>query len=172
MISFKKDARETALSYRNLLTSTNNNKNDNDDKDKDKDLSMYRGCEYSSIQRQKHKVISNRCVLYAQSQGMNAIEIASVYRKSNGWLTDVAFVQGIHDCIDIYSTNSNNTMKCANNREPQMILPSIASMIPPPLFPFAIRSALALRKTGKRRTTPTTVTVDDQTRRVRQRQVC
>jgi len=162
MASFKKDGRDMTLSYRNL-TSTNNNKNN------DRDLSTYRGFEYGSIRRQRHKIVSNRCVLYAQRQGMNAREIASVYRKANGWFTDVAFLQAVHDCIEIYD-DDNSTV---NNKGPQqemMTLPSVAAMIPPQLFPFALKSALALRKTcGKRTPTTNIVTVDDQKRRKRQR---
>ena len=173
MALFKKEGRDMTVSYRNLTSTNNNNKKDI----KDKDLSMYRGFEYGSIRRQKHKIVSNRCVLYAQRQGMTARHIASVYRKANGWFTDVAFLQAVHDCLEIYDedddTNSGTVKK---NKGPQqqemMTLPSVAAMIPPRLFPFAMKSALALRKTTGKRTTTTTnivTSIDDQKRRKRQR---
>jgi hypothetical protein len=172
MATFKKEGRDMTVSYRNLTSTHNNTK-----KEKDKDLSMYRGFEYGSIRRQKHKIVSNRCVLYAQRQGMNARHIASVYRKANGWFTDVAFLQAVHDCIEIYDDDDTNSGTVNNkNKGPQqqdmMTLPSVAAMIPPRLFPFAMKSALALRKTTGKRTTPKTsivTSVDDQKRRKRQR---
>ncbi|OEU06653.1 hypothetical protein FRACYDRAFT_272697 [Fragilariopsis cylindrus CCMP1102] len=193
MALFKKEGRDMTVSYRNLTTSTTHNNTKKDDNEKDnKDLSMYRGFEYGSIRRQKHKIVANRCVLYAQRQGMTARHIASVYRKANGWFTDVAFLQAVHDCIELYDDTNNNSNGSGtvnkNNKGPppqqEMMrmtttLPSVAAMIPPRLFPFAMKSALALRKTttGNKRTTstPTTTTnnivtsIDDQKRRKRQR---
>jgi hypothetical protein len=172
MASFKKHGREMALSYKNLTSNNNNNnknknKNNentnNDDKD-NKDCTMYRGFEYFSIRRQKQKIISNRCVLYAQSKDMNATEIATVYRKANAWSTDVAFVQAVHDYVDIYNSNKTTSTSCNNT------VPEIISMIPPPIFPFALQSVLSLRRTGKRRTA-NNATEQQSRRRVRQR-VC
>ena len=84
-------------------------------------LSLYRGLECYSLRRKKQKIIANRCVLNAQKVGMMATDIAIMYRNTNYWSSDVAFIQGIQDYVDVYPVAS-------------CMIPSPPSPSPPFLF--------------------------------------
>jgi hypothetical protein len=133
MKQIKKESREIASSYRKLGT-------DNIDTDTDTE---YRGFENCTAIRQKQKIMSNRCVVYAYEQGFNADEIATIYSKTNKWSSEVAFLQAIHDYMNVYDCASQSS-------ETTTILPSISSMIPPQPHPFAIESVMVMQRKKKR----------------------
>ena len=134
MKQIKKESREIASSYRKLRTDT--------DTETDTDTATeYRGFENCTAIRQKQKIMSNRCVVHAYEQGFNANEIATIYSKTNKWSGEVAFLQAIHDYMNVY----NKTGALAHE-----ILPSISSMIPPQPHPFAIESVMVMQRKKKR----------------------
>ncbi|OEU12860.1 hypothetical protein FRACYDRAFT_244133 [Fragilariopsis cylindrus CCMP1102] len=134
MKQIKKESREIASSYRKL--------GGNGDTDT---ATEYRGFENCTAIRQKQKIMSNRCVVYAYEQGFNANEIATIYSKTNKWSSEVAFLQAIHDYMNVYD--------CASQLRTQsetIALPSISSMIPPQPHPFAIESVMVMQRKKKR----------------------
>ena len=134
MKQIKKESREIASSYRKL--------GGNGDTDTDTE---YRGFENCTAIRQKQKIMSNRCVVYAYEQGFNANEIATIYSKTNKWSSEVAFLQAIHDYMNVYNTNTNT-----HGVDVEIPLPSISSMIPPQPHPFAIESVMVMQRKKKR----------------------
>ena len=134
MKQIKKESREIASSYRKL--------GGNGDTNTDTE---YRGFENCTAIRQKQKIMSNRCVVYAYEQGFNANEIATIYSKTNKWSSEVAFLQAIHDYMNVYNTNTNT-----HGVDVEIPSPSISSMIPPQPHPFAIESVMVMQRKKKR----------------------
>jgi len=125
MNQIKKDGREIASSYRKLGTESKQE---------------YRGFENCTLLRQRQKIMSNRCVVYAYSQGYNEKEIATIYSQTNKWSSEIAFLQAIHDYVDIYNNTNADTRS----------IPSILSLIPPQAHPFAIESVMVIQRKKKR----------------------
>lgn len=147
--TFKSKGRAMSSLYRKVIKVTSGNITDRPSQQEEvfsaKDLSQFRGFEDYTLRRQRQKLMANRCVLYAQTQGMTETEIATVYNKANRWSKDVAFVQAIHDHIMVYKTP-----EYYRNQLP--VLPLVHQMIPPSLFPFGIASFNAMRKKHNKRT--------------------
>lgn len=125
MNQIKKDGRAIASSYRKLGIESKQE---------------YRGFENCTLLRQRQKIMSNRCVVYAYSQGYNEKEIATIYSQTNKWSSEIAFLQAIHDYVDIYNHTNANTEA----------IPSITSLIPPQAHPFAIESVMVIQRKKKR----------------------
>jgi hypothetical protein len=139
---------------------------------------FFRGFESCTVTRQRQKLASNRAVLYGQKLGLSSSEIAIVYQQTNSWSSHVASVQAIHDYyIVIAEEYGCNTSPCFNP-------PAIHELRPQPLSSFAKQAILALRNNNKqkRRRSSSKIILDkktlrsvnneeDQSRRVRQRQL-
>jgi len=175
MAEFKAQGRELADLYRKLGVVQVH----------DSDPSTYRGFESCTRTRQRQRLLSNRCAVYAHKKGMDELTTAAMYQQCNTWSSEVAFVQAIHDYNEIYHINNNNNN---NNNSTDAItqaraatlnrIPSVAFMVPPPALPFAVQSALVLqqlRQNNKRRNissasaVATAVDVAAPARHVRQR---
>jgi len=141
---FKAKGREMAASYRKLGAHQLQIENE-----------CYRGFEGYTFLRQRQRLMSNRCAVYANKQGIDANTTAAMYQHCNHWSSDVAFVQAIHDYVAIYSdttttfsanNNINNTNVMMMNR-----IPSVDSMVPPPDLPFAVQGFVVLHSQRKSR---------------------
>jgi len=125
----------------------------------------YRGVECYTVARKRYKLLSNRCVAYAQRHGMDDIETAELYSRCNTWSRKVSLVQAIQDYIEIYYLPKNEHMTPRNTSLKE--LPPIWSMVPPSEVPSTL----------KRKEQPTACTTTDHedeaesvcTRRVRRR---
>ena len=136
----KANGRELAASYRKLGPSRVNNNNNNNDDDDDED---YRGFEGYTPLRQRQRLLSNRCAVYAHKQGLDADATAAMYQRCNEWSANVAFVQAIHDFVGTFGgDDSSRTMMMRT-------IPSVAAMIPPPDLPFAVRGFFVLQSQRK-----------------------
>ena len=100
-------------------------------------MSNFRGVEDYTLQRQKQKLVANRCVLYGQQLGLTPDELASVYQHANTWSNEVAMVQAIHDFDAAYPPQEQH-YHCR--------LPLVHQLIPPPTGRFGKESFNALRK--------------------------
>jgi hypothetical protein len=145
MTEIKKESREIASSYRKFGVDECTSQGID-----------YRGFENCTLLRQRQKVMSNRSVVYAYSQGFNATEIATMYQQTNKWSSEVAFFQAIHDYINAYEITTNNDNDNSSLSQsmsmsiPSMSIPSISSMIPPKPHPFAIESVMVMQRKKKR----------------------
>lgn len=144
LAGFKAQGREMAASYRKLGVMLEH-------------PSTYRGFESCTVTRRRQRILSNRCVIYAHKKGMDDVTTAAVYKKCNAWSGEVAFVQAIHDYVDIYHNNHvmNNNNNCMDEvtlarAATLSMIPPVASMVPPSTLPFAIQSALVLQQTKRR----------------------
>lgn len=122
--SMKSKGREMAASYRKLGPHQ-------------LDGDCYRGFEGYTFVRQRQRLMSNRAAVYAYKQGLDADTISAVYKQCNQWSSDVAFVQAVHDFAAPYS----DTVTSA--------IPSVASMVPPPDFPFAVQGFVVMQSQRK-----------------------
>jgi len=152
LCSFKAKGRRLSSLYRKVIKNAvhNNNTNTNGTllvtctmaqsppKQVALNMSNFRGVEDYTLQRQKQKLVANRCVLYGQKLGLNPDELASVYQHANTWSNDVAMVQAIHDFDAVYPTQEQY-------RHPRR-LPFVHQLIPPPTCRFGKESFNALRK--------------------------
>jgi len=125
----KANGREMATSYRKLGPSQMN-------------AGDYRGFEGYIPLRQKQRLLSNRCAVYANKQGLDANTTAAMYQRCNKWSCDVAFVQAVHDYVGTFS-DATSANKMINT------IPSVASMIPPPDLPFAVQGFFVLQSQRK-----------------------
>ena len=105
----------------------------------------YRGFEGYTVLRQRQRLLSNRCALYAHKQGMNADVTAFMYKQANQWSTNVAFVQAVHDYVDTFE----NPSAAKNDFTMMKTLPSVSMMVPPPDHPFAVQGFIALQSQRK-----------------------
>lgn len=126
--------------------------------------SIYRGFENCTATRQRRRLLANRSVVYAHKNGMSDSFVAEMYKQCNQWSGEVAFVQAVHDYIDVFYTspnknnNNNNNYSSSCNQEAAasraalaaMMIPPVTSMVPPPEVAFAVQSAYALRAQKKR----------------------
>jgi len=130
----KSSGREMAASYRKLG-------------DHQIEGDCYRGFEGYTFIRQRQRLLSNRCAVYAYKQGLNADTIAAFYTQCNQWSSQVAFVQAIHDFVDTYSdtTSAISYVKLMMMNS----VPSVDSMVPPPDLPFAVQGFIVLQSQRK-----------------------
>jgi len=157
--SFKQHARIMATVYRHYGGVPQPTEDDSGDL-----RTLYRGFENCTPTRQRRRLLSNRSVVYAHRNGMSDDFVAAMYKQCNKWSGEVAFVQAVHDYIDIfYSSNSgsnsssnsmenisgDNKSKCDRAALAAMMIPSVTSMVPPPELAFAVQSAYALREQKK-----------------------
>lgn len=126
--SFKKRGREMAASYRKLG-------------DQCSSFDTTRGFECYTTARQRRRLLSNRCAVYAYQNGIDADTVATLYQHCNHWSSSVAVVQAIHDFADVYTNTS------ATTAEP--LIPSVDTMVPPPELPFAVQCAMILQEQRK-----------------------
>lgn len=131
----KAKGREMAASYRKLGV----HQVDSDDY-------CYRGFEGYTFLRQRQRLLSNRCAVYAYKQGLDATTTAAMYQQVNHWSSDVAFVQAIHD---FFQTQNDTTSAVINNQLMMNTIPSVNSMIPPPDLPFAVQGFVVLQSQRK-----------------------
>ena len=101
----------------------------------------YRGFEGYTFLRQRQRLLSNRCAVYASKQGLSASTTSTMYKQCNQWSCDIAFVQAMHDFDAAYGSGSDghylNTV------------PSIDSILPPPDLPFAVQGFFVLQSQRK-----------------------
>ncbi len=129
--NMKISGREMAASYRKL--GSQHNEGD-----------AYRGFEGFSFQRQRQRLLSNRCAVYAYKQGLDESMMSALYKQCNQWSCDIAFIQAMHDIVGAYEMEFNsNTPECT--------IPSVTSILPPPDLPFAAKGFLVLQKQRKSR---------------------
>jgi len=129
-VAIMKDVgREMAASYRKLGPSNI-------------DADEYRGYEGYTLIRQRQRLLSNRCAVYAHKQGLDSNRTAAMYKQTNQWSSDVAFVQAIHDFVATFSdtTSANKVIDT---------IPSVVSMVPPPDLPFAVQGFFVLQSQRK-----------------------
>lgn len=127
--TMKTYGREMAISYRKLGSHQH-------------DGGAYRGYEGYTILRQRQRLLSNRCAVYAYKQGLDESIMSGMYKQCNQWSCDVAFVQAMHDIVSAYGMESNlGTSEC--------MIPSITSIHPPPDLPFAVKGFLVLQSQRK-----------------------
>jgi len=151
LCSFKAKGRRLSSLYRKVIKNAvhNNNTNTNGTllvtctmaqsppKQVALNMSNFRGVEDYTLQRQKQKLVANRCVLYGQKLGLNPDELASVYQHANTWSNEVAMVQAIHDFDAVYPPQDHHYHRR---------LPFVHQLIPPPTCRFGKESFNALRK--------------------------
>ena len=129
--TMKTHGKEMAVSYRKLGSQMNEG-------------DVYRGFEGYTFQRQRQRLLSNRCAVYAYKQGLDESMVSALYKQCNQWSCDIAFVQAMHDIVSAYEMESNsNTSECT--------IPSVTSILPPPDLPFAVQGFLVLQKQRKTR---------------------
>jgi len=153
LCSFKAKGRRLSSLYRKVIKNAvhNNNTNTNgtllitctmaqsqQPKQVALNMSNFRGVEDYTLQRQKQKLVANRCVLYGQKLGLTPDELASVYQHANTWSNEVAMVQAIHDFDAAYPSQEQHRPHCR--------LPLVHQLIPPPTGRFGKESFNALRK--------------------------
>jgi hypothetical protein len=95
----------------------------------------HRGFESCTDARRRYRLISNRCAIHAHKRGMK--NVAAIYQKRNKWARDVAFVQAIHDYIEIYDvvpSDDDDEKRASVIFAALKSLPSVVSMIPPTEF--------------------------------------
>ena len=109
------------------------------------DEDFYRGFEGYTLVRQRQRLLSNRCAIYAHKQGMDATVTAAMYNQCNQWSCHVAFVQGVHDTV--YSHDDKDTGSIYNKLMDTM--PTVATMVPPPDLPFAVQGFVVLHSQRK-----------------------
>lgn len=163
MAFMRSEGREIAMLYRKEVESTNVGEKT--------DGYQYRGFEGTTAKRKLQRLLSNRCVLFAYQNGATESEVSDLYERCNLWSKQVAFLQAIHDFNESYS----NIYDTSNVQ-----IPSVSSLQPPPPFPFAIQSYVAMKKNDnsadsvsstKRCIHDVTMEGDEQ-RRIRQRVAC
>ena len=109
-------------------------------------LVFFRGFESCTRTRQRQKVMSNRCVLHAQTLGMPPSQIAAIYTVVNSWSNTVAAVQAMYDVVDaIPNTSPIHAIPLLFS------IPSVHDIPCPRPHPFAIESVRALRTHGRKR---------------------
>ncbi|VEU38131.1 unnamed protein product [Pseudo-nitzschia multistriata] len=81
----------------------------------DNDLSIYRGFESCTFVRQRQRLLSNRCVVYAHKNGMGGDFVAAIYQQCNRWSTEVAFVQALHDYVEVFYSNNPKSSSSSSN---------------------------------------------------------
>jgi hypothetical protein len=113
------------------------------------DEDFYRGFEGYTFVRQRQRLLSNRCAVYAHKQGMDATTTAAMYKQCNQWSCDVAFVQAIHD--NVYTHDDEDTTSAASIHNKLMMdaMPTMATMVPPPDLPFAVQGFVVLHSQRK-----------------------
>lgn len=156
IVSFKEKGRELALFYRKRDGKTQTTTSTLCNNDNGNERSLYRGFEGCTIKRQRRRALSNRCVVYAHKNGLDESFVASMYQQCNQWSTEVAFVQAVHDYVDVfYSNDINNNKDSASTTYSEtltaMMIPSVSSMVPPPEIAFAVHGAHALKKQQRRK---------------------
>merc|ERR1711865_936071 len=150
LCSFKANGRRLSSLYRKVIkNAVHNNTNTNgallvtctmaqsQPKQVALNMSNFRGVEDYTLQRQKQKLVANRCVLYGQKLGLNPDELASVYQHANTWSNEVAMVQAINDFDAVYPPQEHR-----HHRR----LPFVHQLIPPPTCRFGKERFNALRK--------------------------
>ncbi len=121
--------REMALSYRKV--------------EKEKaEGDAYRGFEGYTFLRQRQRLLSNRCAVYASKQNLDASITSTMYKQCNQWSCDIAFIQAMHDFVEAYGDGSNRNYH-------RNTIPSITSILPPPDLPFAVQGFLVLQSQRK-----------------------
>ena len=121
--------REMALSYRKI------------EEEKVED-DAYRGFEGYTFLRQRQRLLSNRCAVYASKQGLDVPMTSAMYKQCNQWSCDIAFLQAMHDFAAAYGEGSNGNSQ-------RNTIPSITSILPPPDLPFAVQGFLVLQSQRK-----------------------
>ena len=102
----------------------------------------YRGFEGYTFLRQRQRLLSNRCAVYAYKQGLDAATTSAMYKQSNQWSCDIAFVQAMHDVVSAYGSDSQKVHQINT-------IPSVTSILPPPDLPFAVQGFLVLQSQRK-----------------------
>lgn len=102
----------------------------------------YRGFEGYTFLRQRQRLLSNRCAVYAYNQGLAASIMSALYRQCNQWSCDIAYVQAMHDVVGAYG-NDSKAIQQVNS------IPSVTSILPPPDLPFAVEGFLMLQSQRK-----------------------
>ena len=143
---FKREAKEIMGLYRSIEATTARTKAER--YYYVSQLLFFRGFEQCTRTRQRQKVLANKSVVYGQRLHMEADEIASIYTTINTYSTVVAFVQAIHDYVDVVNHNylTIQSLPTILPVLPFSVPPSVHSILPPPLHPFGVQSYFALRK--------------------------
>jgi hypothetical protein len=119
------EAKEIALTYRNNYHQGSN--------DQCKSTDIYRGFEKTS-KRKLHQFIVNSAVIMARRQGVDQEQIATFYKECNAYAEHVAVIQAMNDYKDCHASLEFTA------------LPTVSSMEPPKLHPYAIHCAKTLRR--------------------------
>jgi hypothetical protein len=113
------------------------------------DEDFYRGFEGYTLVRQRQRLLSIRCAIYAHKLGMDATMTAAMYKQCNQWSCDVAFVQAVHDTVYSHDDQDITSVGSIYNKLMMDAMPTVATMVPPPDLPFAVQGFVVLHSQRK-----------------------